>query len=178
MCRWGRSCAESEARRMEGTEGTEDTERALKTETRRHGDGYAGDHRSAADAGPAIGRAERSIDAPRTQAAPASPAACVRGASIDRPPRSGGIGGPGDTPPNSQICDSPPCLRFSEFEARSVSSVPSVPQPVPSMTYFQPLDFRVKRAGSAGFFSGGGSGSPDASAISLSRSSSLGSPAN
>jgi len=38
------------------------------------------------------GRAVRSIDAPRTQAQYDGPRACVRGASIDRPPRSGGIG--------------------------------------------------------------------------------------
>ena len=77
MCRWGRSCGETPTGEA-GTEGTEGTERALKTETRGNGDGYAGDHRSAADA----------------------------------------------------------C---------SVSSVLSVPGPAPSMTYFQPLDFREAR---------------------------------
>jgi len=51
-----------------------------------------------ADAGPAIGRAERSLDTPRTQAAGGAGAACVRGVSSDRPPRSGGIGGAGDHP--------------------------------------------------------------------------------
>ena len=46
-----------------------------------------------ADAGPAIGRAERSTDAPWAQAACDVPAACARGASVDRPPRTrGGIG--------------------------------------------------------------------------------------
>ncbi len=36
---------------------------------------------------------------------------------------------------------------------------------------FQPPDFRVKRGGSVGFFSGSGSGAPEAAAISRSSSS-------
>jgi hypothetical protein len=44
--------------------------------------------------------------------------------------------------------------------------------------YFQPLGFRVNRAGKAGLLSGAGSGSPDASLISCSRSASLGRPAS
>jgi len=44
--------------------------------------------------------------------------------------------------------------------------------------YFQPLGFRVNRAGNAGLLSGTGSGSPDASLISCSSSASLGRPAS
>jgi hypothetical protein len=44
--------------------------------------------------------------------------------------------------------------------------------------YFQPLGFRVNRAGNAGLLSGAGSGSPDASLISCSSSASLGRPAS
>src|SRR5438876_320994 len=42
--------------------------------------------------------------------------------------------------------------------------------------YFQPLDFRVNRAGNVGWLSGAGSESLDATLISRSSSSSLGSP--
>src|SRR5690348_989718 len=44
--------------------------------------------------------------------------------------------------------------------------------------YFQPLGVRVKRSGSFGLRGASGSGSPDAAAISRSRSSSLGRPAS
>src|SRR3990172_6125761 len=44
--------------------------------------------------------------------------------------------------------------------------------------YFQPLDLRVNRAGSAGLAGGAGSSSPDAAEISRSSSSSLVSPAS
>jgi len=46
------------------------------------------------------------------------------------------------------------------------------------VAYFQPLGFRVNRAGNAGLLSGAASGSPDASLISRSRSASLGRPAS
>jgi hypothetical protein len=44
--------------------------------------------------------------------------------------------------------------------------------------YFQPLDFRVNRAGNVGLLSGAGSGSFDKPLISRSSSSSLGRPAS
>jgi len=54
-------------------------------------------HRSAADAGPAIGRAERSIDAPRTQAAHGSHQQLASaGRRLIARRASGGIGGAGD----------------------------------------------------------------------------------
>jgi hypothetical protein len=112
-----------EGGRDEGTEGTEETEQAL---TRRRGDTES-DWNSAfrADAGPAIGRAERSTDAPRAQAADPPHAACAHGASVDRPPRTrGGIGCTASLPAFHSV--SPPFLRVSVFEARSVPSVPSV----------------------------------------------------
>jgi hypothetical protein len=50
---------------------------------------------------------------------------------------------------------------------------PSVPR-----NYFQPLDFRVNRAGNVGLLSGAGFGSFDKPLISRSSSSSLGRPAS
>jgi len=66
-----------------------------------------------ADAGPAIGRAVRSTDAPWAQAACDVWAACARGASVDRPPRTrGGIGAPPALPVRPLR---PPLLRVSEL---------------------------------------------------------------
>ena len=72
-------------------------------------------------------RAERSRDTPRTQAAPASPAACVRGVSRDRPPRSGGIGGP--RPDAAYRSLSSPLLRVSELKLCPCPPSPTFPIP-------------------------------------------------
>ena len=80
---------------------------------------------TAADAGPAVGRAGRSTDTPETQAAVDARAACVPGVSVDRSPRYArrhrrlGVW--------SLVCLRPPFLRASELKL--VPLPPSSPWP-------------------------------------------------